>query len=283
MDDGLDGGMLVQPQKRKKFYFLIYFLQGMLVGTGAILPGVSGGVLCVAFGIYEPMMEFLNHPFVSFRKKYRLFIPLLLGGMVGFVLLAKAVEWFLAVSATAALALFSGLICGTVPGLLKKSAAIGQKKGWNCFIITLIASFTFFHLLEAGIGGAIVPNMWWYLFCGFVWGLSMVIPGLSSSSILLFMGLYQPMAQGIGNLDFMVLIPLGIGFLATIAAASRLVNYLLQHYAAAMSRIILGFVISSVLMITPTAFAGPVQLLIGIGCFAGGYLLSWWMDRSKKE
>ena len=27
-------------------------LKGMIVGAGAILPGVSGGVLCIAFGIY---------------------------------------------------------------------------------------------------------------------------------------------------------------------------------------------------------------------------------------
>ena len=31
---------------------LVLFLQGMIVGTGAILPGISGGVLCIAFGLY---------------------------------------------------------------------------------------------------------------------------------------------------------------------------------------------------------------------------------------
>jgi putative membrane protein len=36
---------------------ILYIIQGAIVGIGAILPGVSGGVLCVAFGIYEPMME----------------------------------------------------------------------------------------------------------------------------------------------------------------------------------------------------------------------------------
>ena len=38
---------------------LLLAIQGAIVGTGAILPGVSGGVLCVAFGIYEPMMALL--------------------------------------------------------------------------------------------------------------------------------------------------------------------------------------------------------------------------------
>ena len=36
------------------------FLCGVLIGAGAILPGVSGGVLAVVFGIYRPLMEMLT-------------------------------------------------------------------------------------------------------------------------------------------------------------------------------------------------------------------------------
>ena len=46
---------------------VILALQGAIVGTGAILPGVSGGVLLVAFGIYEPMMALRSHPTKSFK------------------------------------------------------------------------------------------------------------------------------------------------------------------------------------------------------------------------
>ena len=37
-------------------------LCGALIGAGAILPGVSGGVLAVVFDVYRPMMETLAHP-----------------------------------------------------------------------------------------------------------------------------------------------------------------------------------------------------------------------------
>ena len=269
--------------KTKAAGLILNFLQGMLIGTGAILPGISGGVLCVAFGIYEPMMEFLVHPVQTFRKHYRLFVPVLLGGAVGFVLLARVVEGFLALSAAAAMALFSGLICGTVPQLMKDAVDKDPKKGWGSFVITLAASFTLFHLLDAGLVGSIEPNFWWYIFCGVVWGTSMVIPGLSSSSILLFLGLYQPMAQGIGRLDPGVLIPLVIGFVATILAASRGVNWLLNRHGAVMSRIILGFVISSVLMITPVSFDSPLQGVLAVACFAVGFLAAYGMDRTKDK
>lgn len=36
--------------------FILKVLQGMLIGLGAVLPGISGGVLCVVFGIYKPVM-----------------------------------------------------------------------------------------------------------------------------------------------------------------------------------------------------------------------------------
>lgn len=41
---------------------LLYAVKGAIVGVGAILPGISGGVLCVAFGIYKPIMDLLTHP-----------------------------------------------------------------------------------------------------------------------------------------------------------------------------------------------------------------------------
>ena len=50
--------------------FLVRMLQGMLIGLGAVLPGISGGVLCVIFGIYRPVMELLSNP-----RKY-IFLPI---------------------------------------------------------------------------------------------------------------------------------------------------------------------------------------------------------------
>ena len=262
---------------------LIRFLQGILVGTGAILPGISGGVLCVAFGIYEPMMAFLSHPFRTFRKNFVILLPVLLGGGVGFVLLAKLVEGLLEAAAVEAMMLFCGLICGTVPDLLKKSAAAGSERGWSGFILTLIAAFIFFHLLGSGMEGHIEPNFGWYLFCGFIWGLSMVVPGLSSSSLLLFIGLYQPMAEGIGNLDMAVLIPLILGFGVTVLLTAKLMNWLIEEHYGLLSKVILGFVVASVLMITPTEFDGIPQGAVGLLCFAAGFAVARWMDLHRTE
>lgn len=279
----------MSEKKTTPLQMAVFFLQGVLIGTGAILPGISGGVLCVAFGVYEPVMAFLSHPVKTFRAQWRMFVPILLGGAAGFVLLAKVVEWFLSASPVAAMALFAGLICGTVPALFRASidsetpGKQGLQKSWAPFVLALAGSYALFSALETGMEGSLEPNAAWFLFCGVIWGLSMIVPGLSSSSILLFMGLYEPMTRGIGNLDLAVLLPLGAGFLATVLALARLVNYVLEKYYPVFSRLILGFVLSSVVMILPVSFGGAGDVAVAAGCFAAGFAAAMAMDRAKAK
>ena len=141
----------------------------------------------------------------------------------------------------------------------------------------------FFNILESGIGSSVEPNFGWFVFCGAIWGLSMVVPGLSSSSILLFMGLYQPMAAGIGNLNMSVLVPMMIGFIITVAVSARIMNRLIENHYCILSKIIIGFVISSVLMIVPTSFTGTGQLLAAAAFFAAGFAAARLMDVKRQE
>lgn len=191
---------------------LLLAVQGAIVGTGAILPGVSGGVLCVAFGIYEPMMALLSHPAKSFKTYYKMFIPFLIGWVLGFTLLANVVEVMFHASATVALMLFFGLICGTLPELIKDSERSDPKRSWTPFVLSLALAYFLFNLLERGTTAQVETNAMSFVICGLVWGLSLIIPGLSSSSVLLYMGLYEPMTAGIASLDFSVILPLLLGW-----------------------------------------------------------------------
>ena len=38
-------------------HFLSNVIKGIAIGAGAILPGISSGVLCVVFGIYETLLN----------------------------------------------------------------------------------------------------------------------------------------------------------------------------------------------------------------------------------
>jgi putative membrane protein len=262
---------------------ILYIIQGAIVGIGAILPGVSGGVLCVAFGIYEPMMELLTNPRDAIKKSYKMFIPFIIGWVLGFLLLARAIEILFAKSAAVALMLFFGLICGTLPELFKISEKSDPTKSWTPFVISLSAAYLMFHILEGQVGIVIPPSFLSFLLCGFFWGLSLIVPGLSSSSILICLGLYEPLTSGIAALDPGVLIPMAIGIVLTALALARLVNMLFKKHYAVTSRAVLGFVIASALKAIPTDFGNTTSLLVSIICFVLGFAVALAMDRYKQK
>jgi len=262
---------------------LLYAVQGAIVGIGAILPGVSGGVLCVAFGIYEPMMALLTHPVKTLKAKYKMFIPFLIGWAVGFVFLAKGVEYLFRLSPTVALLLFFGLIFGTLPDLFRSSQQSGPDRSWTPFVLSLSLAYLFFHLLENSTLGTVEPSFGGFVLCGLLWGLSLIVPGLSSSTILIFIGLFEPLTAGIGSLDIGVLIPFLLGIGTTALLFARLVTMLFEKHYAVFSRIILGFVIASSLKILPTSFESPLALLIGLVCFAGGFAVAVAMDKASEK
>ena len=262
---------------------LLLAVQGAIVGTGAILPGVSGGVLCVAFGIYEPMMALLSHPGKSFKVYYRMFIPFLIGWVLGFTLLANVVEAMFNASATVALMLFFGLICGTLPQLIKDSERSDANMGWTPFVLSLALAYFLFNLLERGAAAQVETNALSFVFCGLVWGLSLIVPGLSSSSVLLYMGLYEPMTAGIAALDFSVILPLVLGLAITALSLARVVNRLYEKHYALVSRLILGFVIASTLKIVPSGFDSAGALALSLVCFAVGFAVARGMDCAREK
>ena len=181
-------------------------LCGVLIGAGAILPGVSGGVLAVVFDIYRPFMEVLTHPREAIPKYWRWFLPIGLGCAIGFLGFAKGIAAAIDVSSTVTTWLFIGLIVGTVPSLFREAGKEGRSIG-SWVSMAVCAGAIFFSLFYVGkvICVTVEPNFWWYNFCGALWGMSLVIPGLTSSSVMMALGLYQPMLEGLARLDFLVL------------------------------------------------------------------------------
>lgn len=265
---------------------IIFAIQGAIIGVGAILPGVSGGVLCVAFGLYEPLMELLTNPKKTLKENYRMFIPFLVGWAAGFVLLARLVEMFFDFAPEVALFLFFGLVCGTIPEMFKKSELSDKKASWTPFVISLAASYVIFHILDVLASGEalVIPaNFFSFLFCGFMWGLSLIVPGLSSSTVLIYFGLFEPLTDGIASFNFMVLIPFILGIVITALALAKLVNMLFKKHYAIISRIILGFVISSSLKTLPSEMENPLTIIISIICCALGFAVALTMEKHESK
>ena len=259
-------------------------LCGILIGAGAILPGVSGGVLAVVFDIYRPFMEVLTHPREAIPKYWRWFLPIGLGFAIGFLGFAKGIAAAIDVSSTVTTWLFIGLIVGTVPSLFREAGKEGRSIG-SWVSMAVCAGAIFFSLFYVGkvICVTVEPNFWWYNFCGALWGMSLVIPGLTSSSVMMALGLYQPMLEGLARLDFLVLSACLPGMGLTILMLARLVSWFFRkHYSIAFHGIF-GIVLASTLVIIPTSYVGAWEIVLSAVCCIGGFLLAYFMARLDRR
>ena len=174
-------------------------LQGMLIGVGAVLPGISGGVLCVVFGIYKPVMELLSSPVKKFKTHVPRLLPVIVGAALGFLGVAKVLAFFLEKYPDQSVCLFVGLIGGMLPSLFREAGEQGRTRGsW----VSLVAAFAVVLALLLSLNVlsvSIAPSFGWYLFCGFCMALSIIAPGMSFSTLLMPLGLYTPLVDGIGD------------------------------------------------------------------------------------
>lgn len=274
-------------QRHDKIYrarWLRNLLCGVLIGAGAILPGVSGGVLAVVFDIYRPFMELLTHPRAAIPKYWRWFIPIGIGGAAGFMGFARGIAAAIDVSSTVTTWLFIGLIVGTVPSLFREAGKKGRGAGaWVSLAVCALAVFASLFYVGRVIHVTVEPSFWWYSFCGALFGMSLVIPGLTSSSVMMALGLYRPMMAGLARLDVPVLASIVPGLVLSVVLLARLVTWFFREHYAVASHGIFGIVIASTLVIIPTEYAGWGEILLSAVCCVGGFLLAYFMARLDRK
>ena len=255
--------------------WIVRLVKGALVGIGAIVPGLSGGVLAVVFGIYEPMLRFLANIRVKFLENVRYFLPVGIGGVVGVVAFSAVVDFAFTYYPAQFTWLFIGFISGTFPSLVKTSGKQGRKT-WHWFLLAAIAVGTFYymHWMETIQNVTLSPNVWLWLLSGLLMGLGLVVPGMSPSNFLIYLGLYQPMAAGIKSLDFGVLIPIIIGVVVCIVLLAKFFSWLFRKAYAFMYHFILGIVIGSTAAIIPGGVSGWT-IAVCAGMFALGAAASF--------
>lgn len=261
------------------------FFQGALIGIGGVLPGISGGVLCVVFGVYKTIMELLSHPFQTIKKNYQVLIPLILGGGFGFIVVARLLGFLLERYPDPSVCLFVGLIAGMLPSLFREAGIRGRSKGsfvsfGVCFsvVLSLLLCLNMVHAV-------MTPNFAWYLFCGFCIALSIIAPGISFSTLLMPLGLYTPLVNGIGSFQLDVLLPAGVGALLTVVLLAKAVDRLMENCYSIVFHGIIGIVIAATIVIIPfQSFTSSVSsCVINLLCLAVGVISALLLDHFNRK
>lgn len=263
--------------------WILRFIKGIFIGSGAIIPGVSGGALAAIFGIYEHIISFLANITKDFKKNFLYLLPVGLGGVFGIFLLSIALSFLLDKSDAQLRWFFIGCIVGTLPALYKQAGKKGRTTSDLVLMIIITAVFLFIlYNAESVITGTLQLTFGTWMLAGAIFALGLIVPGLSPSNFLMYLDLYKPMTDGIKNLDFAIIIPIGIGALICVITLSKLMDFIFRKAYAKMHHFILGVVFASTTIIIPQynylSLGGFICLIL---CFLG-ILLGLWMSKLEE-
>ncbi len=261
----------------KKFFY--NFLIGILIGFGAILPGVSSGVFCVIFGIYEKLVNSIINFFKDFKTNFLFLFSIGLGGIVGVVLFGNVIKYFFSLYKFQSCYTFIGLILGTVPALFKQASTNKYVEFKN--ILPMIISFLFgiaLIFLEKYLGlsntSSASSNYLYLIFAGFLMSVGIVVPGISNTVILMCLGGYTTYIGAVATIDLHILIPMGIGLFFGCLLWIRIIKYLFDKHHQITSLCIIGFTLGSVFVLFP-GFAHGISGLVCTMLFFISLIISY--------
>lgn len=254
-------------------------IAGFLIGVGCILPGVSGGVMAVSFGLYRPMLDSLLHIWVKPKEKIRFLLPLAAGGGCGMLAGATVLSAVMSRYRSLMMFLFIGLILGGMPELwqeVRKGASRRAKRiGWLMLGVCLALP-----MIWLGAGDTSVTRFTpaQAIATGLLEGVGTVVPGISTSFVLIRLGWYQAYLDALSALAVPDLCLIGAGFILSALACMKTVSWLFDHHAGPSYAVVTGFLLVSILLVFPGFHSGRL-LFADAALFIIGLAAARWLDQ----
>lgn len=239
------GGMRVQRPFRS-------IIAGFIIGVGCILPGVSGGVMAVCFGLYRPMLDAVLTLFRNPRSSLRFLFPLALGGGLGMLFGAQGLSALMKQHESLMLFLFTGFILGGIPGLVNEAKQREPFHPQWLLSLALGIALALPLILVHGQGDPIsILSPMQAAATGLLEGVGTVVPGISTSFVLIRLGWYAAYLRALSSLDLSVLLFIGAGFALSALLSMKAVQWLFDHAAGHAYFAVLGFLLVSVAVVFP--------------------------------
>jgi len=236
---------------------------GVLMGTANLIPGVSGGTMILAMGLYQEFIDSVAEV-TALRFSWRrlvflvVLIAFALGSIVG---LAGAILYLLFHHPVAMFALFMGLTLGGVPLLLREVRPLRL----DVWIATLAGFALMVGVFLYKGGGGFPHNAGMDFVSGVVGSTTMVLPGISGSYMLLVMDQYERVVGSVHDFKqtlaahdnaglksaVAIIIPVGIGAVLGIVGLSNLLKVLLRRWHRVTIGVLLGILLGSVIGLWP--------------------------------
>ena len=251
-------------------------LKGIAIGSGAILPGISSGVFCVIFGIYEKLLDSILNFTKNIKNNIKFLTPILIGATLGYFIFGNILNYCIYKFPIQSNCIFIGLILGSIPQLFKQVHK-KEKFKFSFFIY-------FFIALIIGIASTFLENFlsitelqninfFYLVLCGFLMSIGIIVPGVSSTVILMLLGIYSSYLNSVSTLFMPFLFPLGCGILLGSFCFMKLTKFLLDNFYSPTFYCIIGFTVGSIFVLLPS-FSTGLDVFIGILCTILGFYIS---------
>lgn len=265
-------------------------IKGFFIGIANIIPGVSGGTLMITLGVYERIIEAISHFTRNIKENLKFILWILIGALVSIVSMSKLIVFSLDNYRLPTVLFFIGLILGGIPMLYGKVKGKINISNIIIFLITFLFVISMIFIKTGSSTNLDNLNIIGYILLflvGVVASATMVIPGISGSFVLMFLGYYEPILTKVNDLvkfndvvtNIITLGVFGIGVLIGIVGVSKLIEFSLKNHEVKTFSGILGFVIASCISIIVSAFndginVTPLQVIIGIILFIIGFVVA---------
>ncbi len=275
----------------------------MVIGLANVIPGVSGGAMMVAMGIYDKIIWSINHLLKSFKKCFQALLPYGVGMVIAILLGTVGLKMAFARFPLPTNVLFIGLIIGSLPYILKQLK--GEQIGWQGVLAFVLAFGIIIGLrmMDPGNPTDVVltgAEMVRLFLLGVISSATMV--GISASMLLKTLGYYEvivtgaipALLKGLANRDWAllwhnvgILVPFGLGVVFGVFAVARLIAFAMKKWKGRSYCAILGVVAASpvVILMDTSIYEG---FNAGI-CFFSvlallvGYLIAWKMGQLEQS
>ncbi len=241
---------------------------GVAMGTADVVPGVSGGTMAVACGVYMELLAAINsingralQALARLRLRealqeihWRFMLCLGVGIVAAFIVMLRIVGLprLLQEHPEHVFGVFFGLVLGSV-------FVLGRRiSGWSLKIVGMFALGTALGFIVVSLVPVATPESPLFLFfCGAIAICAMLLPGISGSFVLLILGKYEYVMSSVERLlrfdlsALAVVMPFALGCLVGIASFSRVLTWLLRRWQQPMMALLTGLLVGSLWRIWP--------------------------------
>lgn len=271
-------------------------LKGIVIGIANVIPGVSGGTMMVAMGIYDKLIYCITHLFSEFKKNVLFLFPIAIGMLIAIVGSSFTIEKLFALFPFQTSLFFVGLVVGGLPIMWKRVKGSTIRLGHLLSFLSFFALVVGMALLGDGEDYAAtltvsVISMVKLFLVGVIAAATMVIPGVSGSMVLLLLGYYNPVISAINAFvrallafdlagilhGIGILAPFGIGVVVGIFAIAKLIEVIFERFPLYAYWGIIGLILASPIAILAVGNFPTITLLrviSGIAVMVVGFIIA---------